>query len=898
MKDGVKLVPAKSSSDNETEWLPLVTHLLDTAAVMQRLVECWLPQGIPSALGFTTDEFYKVTKFLALTHDIGKCTPAFVEKLLPRMPEIKVALCAAQLEIPRQMLNVKDVPHAHAGAALLRRAQVSDSIAAVVGAHHGRPETGTQILDDDIIDNRLCYFGSKQSRWAEAQTKLVKWALEEAGYKNAEDLPEFSLPAQMILTGLVIMADWIASNTKYFPLISTEYVPEKYNPQRAEQALNLLNLPAPWQVSNAWKTEDFFKKRFGFEPNGMQKAVIESASSMPYPGCLILEAPMGMGKTEAALAAAEIWMNRFRLGGVEFFLPSQATGNAMFSRLLSWVNGMPHSERISVELAHAMAEMNDEFAALQRGEVLVEQAEQDEQEMLTVHSFFRGRKTRLLAELVVGTIDQMLMAGLKQKHVMLRHLGLIGKVVIIDECHAYDAYMSCYLDCVLSWLGAYGVPVILLSATLPEKRRMELAAAYLNRRTRSSAALETMQDAYPMITWTEKKAVRQQAIELSLPERVIKVARMEEDGMMEAVAKALKMGGCAGVIVNTVRRAQTMALRFTELLADATVMLDHSQFLVADRTAHEKEILKRVGKRSDVISRRGVVVIGTQVLEQSLDLDFDLLVSDLCPMDLLLQRAGRLHRHDRMRPKELSSARIIVLNARDTLESGAKAIYGEYLLSRTRDLLPDKFCIPGDVSSLVQNTYDETRWEPKETDSYQKAKKEFEDNNKRKEQKARQYRIDRPGISTEDTIAGMLDDDPGITDVQARAAVRDGDVSIEVLVLGRKEEGAVLLSGEHKGEVLSMTDTPCMEDARKIAEQRLRLPQRFAKPYIADKIIDNLEEQTQNLVPEWRHAPLLEGELFLFLNENGEGKLQGYQLYYDAKMGLTFEEDKNGNDGV
>lgn len=895
MKYAVKLIPAKTSPDSETEWLPLVTHLLDVAAVMQELVECWLPKCVSAMLGFSADEFQKVTIFLALAHDLGKCTPVFVHKLLPRLPDLKIALYEERLEIPAQMLNGKDTPHAHAGAALLRRAKISESVAAVIGAHHGRPETEIQIFDDDIKDNAACYFGNEQSYWAEAQAELIKWALDKAGYENPEDVPEFSPPVQMLLTGLVIMADWIASNTKYFPLISTECVPQEYDLYRAKQALDTLDLPTHWQVNDEWKNSDFFQTRFGFEPNSIQQAVIERAATMLHPGCLILEAPMGIGKTEAALAAAEIWMDRFQLGGVEFFLPSQATGNAMFSRLLSWVKNMPHSERISVELAHAMADMNDEFTALQQGKVIVGQ---DEPETITVHSFFRGKKTRLLAELVVGTIDQMLMAGLKQKHVMLRHLGLVGKVAIIDECHAYDAYMNCYLNCVLSWLGVYGVPVILLSATLPEKRRIELAEAYLNRRKRGIVSFEEKQEAYPMITWTESGAIHQQAVMLSASERVVKITLMKEAEMVETVAKALKAGGCIGVIVNTVRRAQALTLQFAEMLPEAIVLLDHSQFLAEDRSKHEKKILERTGKHSDDASRRSVLVVGTQVLEQSLDLDFDLLVSDLCPMDLLLQRAGRLHRHNRMRPKPLSAAQLIVLNTEDILESGAKAIYGEYLLCRTRDLLPDKFSIPQDVSSLVQDTYDEMRWEPDVTEVYKHAKKEFKEQTKQKEQKAKIYRIDRPWATIEGTIAGMLDADPGITDAQARAAVRDGESSIEVLVLGQTKEGALLLSGEHRGEVLSMADTPCMEDARKIAGQRLRLPQRFAKPYMADRIIEYLEEQTCKTVPEWRWAPMLDGELFLFLNEVGEGKLPGYKLYYNAQMGLTFEEDKNGDNRV
>lgn len=234
------------------------------------------------------------------------------------------------------------------------------------------------------------------------------------------------------------------------------------------------------------------------------------AGTVKTPGVMILEAPMGHGKTEAALAAAEILMNRFGLGGAAFFLPSQATSNAMFTRMTQWARHQPDAVRVAVELAHGQAELNAEFACLESGHVQIEQGEADGDPLQT-HAFFRGRKTKLLANLVVGTVDQLLMAALNRKHVMLRQLGLIGKVVILDECHAYDAYMNTYLDRVLNWLGAYHVPVILLSATLPGQRRAELLRAYLRKKKPVDTAIAACQD-YPLLSWTENKTVHMAAV--------------------------------------------------------------------------------------------------------------------------------------------------------------------------------------------------------------------------------------------------------------------------------------------------------------------------------------------------------------------------------------------------
>ena len=199
------------------------------------------------------------------------------------------------------------------------------------------------------------------------------------------------MAAQMPLTGLVIMADWIASNTAYFPLIPIEEMPDSYDETRAPRAFQKLRLPGPWIISDDWKAADYFKRRFTFEANVVQKTMERIAAQTETPGVMILEAPMGHGKTEAALSAAEILMNRFRLGGAAFFLPSQATSNAMFARMTQWAQHQPDAVRVAVELIHGQAAFNAEFAALDAGSVRVAQDE-PVAESLTVHSFFRGRR--------------------------------------------------------------------------------------------------------------------------------------------------------------------------------------------------------------------------------------------------------------------------------------------------------------------------------------------------------------------------------------------------------------------------------------------------------------------------------------------------------------------------
>lgn len=900
MTRNTKYFIAKTDQMDQTKWLPLSFHLKDTAGVMQALTDSWLPDAMVQAAGLTKNAFEQIALFIALTHDLGKATPAFQLKVINAFVELKTAMAQAGLTIPDSMMNAELAPHAKLGAELLRRAGCPESVAVVIGAHHGRPESMNDPPMANLRQHGSFYWGEdNRVAWRDAQEELIDEALSCAGYRAAEELPELTAQAQMLLTGLVIMADWIASNTAFFPLIPADSMPDEYDEGRPERAMARIRLPGPWNVGESWTAPDFFHARFGFEANQVQRAILQTASAVTEPGMMILEAPMGCGKTEAALGAAEILLNRFHLGGVGFFLPSQATSNAMFTRLLDWVKTQPDALHLSVQLAHAMAAMNDEFAALEQGRVCIQEDAQNEN-TLTVNSFFRGRKTTLLADLVIGTVDQLLMAGLKQKHVMLRHLGLAGKVVIVDECHAYDAYMNQYLDRVLSWLGAYRVPVILLSATLPGLRRETLLAAYFGKRKLNDPRI-AQSEAYPLLTWTEGDLTHMLTIPDEMQHRTVELERITDDMLTDGLTAVMEAGGCAGVIVNTVRRVQAFAALLKARFPQAQILIDHSQFLAPDRLAHEQAILDKVGKRSLPKDRAGVIVIGSQVLEQSLDLDFDLLATDLCPMDLLLQRIGRLHRRPRPRPEALERARCLVMNTDpEALEDGARAIYGDYLLLRTCQLLPDAIRIPDDISALVQKTYDEGRWTPKPDAAYGKAKAAYTLLCEKKRGNAKAYCIG--SLSRKDvyeTLPGLLSDMPGFTEPQARAAVRDGDMSVEVLVLAKDASGqAVLLSGEKKGQRVAMDCEPDLAAAREIARQRLRLPGRFARPWCIKTTIDSLQEAATRLVPEWEHAPLLQGELFLLLNENCEAELCGVPVMYDAQIGLVCKEEKDGTDRV
>ena len=885
------IIIAKTSNESNNLYLPLSYHHKDTKGVIVYLAKNWLPDGVYDELCIDRDECIKLCSFLAMVHDIGKATPVFQNRIIGRNDELRNLLESKGLDISNSFMNEKSTMHPHAGANILRCFDCPEDIATIVGAHHGKPENDSADKDDALNEIRIykTSYGSNADIWKEIQRSIFNEALNKSGYISIDNLPK-QLPdtSQMILTGLLIMADWIASNQEYFPLIDIYDISTEYEDNRVENAMKTIELPDPYYMNDYWKQKDFFVDRFEFEANKVQEKVKTVASNMKNPGIIIIEAPMGKGKTEAALAASEILINRFNLGGLAFFLPSQATSNAMFDRIKDWLKRQPDVDHTSLQLIHSNAELNQSFAKFEEGYVQIDE-DDNSYKTITAHGFFRGRKTKLLANVVIGTVDQLLMASLKQKHIMLRHLGLMGKVVVIDECHAYDAYMNKYLETTLKWLSAYHIPVILLSATLPGHRRSELLKAYAGSKKINEENISS-DTSYPLISWYDTDDVYLEKVEDNSNGYTVEIVRKEDADAVADIKKALDAGGCIGIILNTVKRVQEFYEEIRRTYPNANILVDHSQFILGDRLNYENIILDRVGKRSTADDRRNVIVIGTQVLEQSLDLDFDLLITDLCPMDLLMQRLGRQHRHKRNRPRLLSDAKCIVLGSDiDNIEAGAKAIYGEYLLKKTSLCLPRYVNIPKDISILVHKVYDGDDYDNELMD----CREEYNNALKISEEKAEAFLLQEP-CNDEDgsSIKEMLDCKIEFTNAQANSAVRDGVTSIEVIVIRLEEyDKATIISGEHMGYSISIDRQPSREEAKIIASQRLRLPSYFSKIWNIDRVIEELEKNTNNMLAEWIRSPILEREVFLILDKDNRAILDKNILQYDKIKGLIYKKE-------
>ena len=469
---------------------------------------------------------------------------------------------------------------------------------------------------------------------------------------------------------------------------------------------------------------------------------------------------------------------------------------------------------------------------------------------------------------------------MKKKHVMLLHLGLSQKVVIVDECHAYDAYMNQYLDRALAWLHEYKVPVVLLSATLPSDRRKGLIEAYLNDKKNALSFLEVE---YPRLTYTDGCEVFTKALPREDKKKTVKMTCGDEDIAIEKIKDAVYAGACVGIICNTVVRAQYFAEIFNNMI-EAKVILYHAQYIIPDRIEREEMLKKTIGKDSTAKMRNGVVVIGTQVLEQSLDIDFDILITDLCPMDLLLQRIGRLQRHSRTdRPCGYETAECIVLGA-DEFDRSSEQIYTKWLLLQTRKLLPSCITLPDDIDSLVYKTYQITQADGEEEKA---ALKDYQDLLEDKQQRAKGFLMALPkesrrGSDLHHWLRNSANDDEN----SALAAVRDGTFSIEVLVLIQYTDGMLgILPWQTDGRKYRCDICPPDDACRQIAQQKLRLPARFC--YDINRTVNELEEMDRHLTG-FQKSRWLKGQLVILLNENFNAELCGVKIIYSQDKGLTY----------
>ncbi len=809
---------------------PLWKHLLDTSAVSLALPT--------PAVNFGWDA--KVTAFLVGLHDIGKADSYFQH----RVPEFSNELAKAGFPV------TGDAPcrHERISSRFIKNKLIevglesfaADAVSRIVVAHHG--------YWDEIARD-------VGKEYAEAQNRLWRMLQQVLDIKELPTKRPYNLSAfGMRLVGHVVLCDWIASNEKFFCDVRLMNIndPNKYLSKAKEVAIQWIRELGLDRGDRAEKSASIVTT-----PRPIQKALLDN--DIP-PGLVIIEAPMGEGKTESAWILAEKWRDKGYYG-MYMALPTMATSDSLYDRYrYDYLNKLGYGD--NVKLVHGMAWLRDE----KEPEKLSEVGEPGDDRSFAA-TWFRPTRRAMLAEHGVGTVDQAMLAGMNVKFGFLRLYGLLDRVLVIDEVHAHDAYMSAIICRLLNWCACLKIPVVLLSATLSANQRAAMIEAY------GAKGSDPGPDApYPLITvaeatkeaWTIKaEASSSRTLIIESYPGLLGDARKTANMAIDLV----KDGGCCCIILNTVKQAQSV---FNEVkLPDNEKMLFHARFMASDRQQITENVVRLFGK--DVSNRpRKYVLVATQVVEQSLDVDFDYMISEIAPMDLLLQRSGRMHRHWR---REYTPTLHVLLPVKEALAfDGTGYVYANKPLLRTLAILAiqKEVHLPNDFRILIECCYGLDEWEQTAVnwETIREADEAWDKETQLLNNQGRQFALREPSIRifrpvNNEPIGDDSDDGNGW-----RAKTR----------LGANDRTAVLIEREQL-QSLEQGELP-MKEVRDLYRQSLKLPNYLPIYNPAQGHIHGVEAKGK-----------LKGLILLPLDDDGlwqgiDEKGNRYQVAYSKKLGL------------
>ncbi|NCC61829.1 MAG: CRISPR-associated helicase Cas3', partial [Verrucomicrobiae bacterium] len=782
--------------------------------------------------------------FLVGIHDIGK-TDAYFQH---QVPEFKKDLEDAGY-FPTGDSHYR---HERLSAHFLKNwlleneisTRVADALSRAVLVHHGYWEEG---------------FRPVGMKYADAQQSLAMMLYRILGspsfpQEQASDLSALG----MCLAGHIVLSDWIASNEDFFCDARLHSIddPEKYFPAVREVAMEWVK-----RLDLRRNPSSGHANRVVANARPLQALLLDT--EIP-PSLVIIEAPMGEGKTEAAWILAEKWREQ-GYNGTYMALPTMATSDSLYSRYRDdYLGKMGFGS--SVHLVHGMAWLRDD----KEPEKTPETGEPGDDRFL-VSAWFRPTRRAMLAAHGVGTVDQAMLAGMNVKFGFLRLYGLTGRVLVIDEVHAYDAYMSAIIARLLQWCSCLGIPVILLSATLSSEQRREMIEAY-----GCVAVAAERVSPYPLVTVAERgKEVRSFATEAS-SQRKLKIELLpgllgKADSVAEKAEELVENGGCCCVILNTVKQAQAVYKALH--LPKNQKLLFHARFNASDRLRITERVLQLFGKDTSARPEK-FVLVATQVVEQSLDVDFDHMISEIAPIDLLLQRSGREHRH---RKREGEPVFHVLLPNLDFGEEepefgGTGYVYTKKPLLRTLAILCmyREFHLPSDFRMLVETCYGKELCvqEHFPRKLIEQADLEWEKEKHLLHEKGNRFALEAPTAKrfrpVNNEPSGDDSDDGNGWRAQTRIGAND-----RTAILVDEEEIAFLEKGDLK-----------MREIRDLYRRSLKLPAYL--PIFAP---------LEGFAPAVEAKGKLRGLVLLPLNQDGvwRGRIQkrSYEVVYDKELGLV-----------
>lgn len=863
-------------------------HCLDVAAVGYVLLDPKKPlcQQLATQLNVDPRWLQSWFCFCLMLHDLGKFCRAF-QNLAPNLSSSLVSFdvnCIYEKRhdtlgfalwvnvLSRKMMQL--IPAEYS--------RVFEGWLEVVCGHHGKPPESLRVIKPYLLEE-------DEIAAAQFVTDTIAQWMPDLTPLQLVDKKIFKQVSWQF-AGLAVLADWLGSNQAVFKYCVESMPLKDYWETRAlPKAAEAVELAG---IGNRLVSPFVsIRQQFDFikNPTPLQ-AYAQTVELGKVPQLFILEDVTGAGKTEAAMVLVHRLMAAGLASGLYVGLPTMATANAMYKRMSeSYRNLYAQQEWPSLVLAHGASKLSKAFSdsvalSTQTGDKNYETNELSASAYCN-HWLADNRKKALLADVGVGTIDQALLGVLPARHQSLRLFGLTNKVLLVDEVHAFDPYMRSLLAALLQAHAVQGGSVILLSATLPYRFRGELTKAFAQGSGLSAPVLNE-QATYPWVTQLSKEYFQESPVSTRKSvERRVAVQRLNnEDEAFSLIQQTVEQGECVCWIRNTVKDARNayQYLQNQSWIEPEKLSLFHSRYAMVDRQVVEAEVLRRFGKTSKAAERAGQILIATQVVEQSLDLDFDVMISDLAPVDLLIQRAGRLQRHIRTTEGEpltgddaqeqrnppylwlLSPDPAQVADSQwlRSLLPGTQAVYpnvGQLWLTTKVLLKNDGFSMPQDARDLIEGVYGDD------------AQDEIPDELKAASKKAEGEQRAEAGMGN----FNQLKLDKGYTQA---SAVHNGGWSEEVNIptrLGGDTVTCVLVKPVGDGNWVAYAgDVP-----HKWALSQLSLPKaewEQAKKSIPNRLLDSLEQLKEHEVSlRWVELMPLEGET---------------NTFYDAKDGWCFDK--------
>lgn len=671
---------------------PLIEHLIDTGCVAISLLNEMTFRSVYYFLykncnytGKTPDNFKKWIAFMISLHDIGKLDFKFQTFLNEENAKNNISAVIKD-ELSKDMFENQNFRHEIYSQEILKRLYPKltyiNEWSCCIRMHHQHikakhfPEIEKYYKDYNLIQQKF-------------QIDLSK-KLEEIFSTNPDLIvPEFTNKTIWwnLFIGLMILSDWIASDNKYLVNNKSDYFVESL--KTAKKIINIIGL------SSSYKIPDFknFTDCFGFSKSNMREIQKLAEKSIPDSSKLvIIEAATGEGKTETALYIAFRMCNHYNKSGIYVALPTAATSNQMYERVKETFHNNGN-----IKLMHSNSWLLDDNASF-------------ETNLLDAANWFSSTRRGLLCQNAVGTVDQIMQSVMKIKYSMLKFLGLENKVIIIDELHAYDSYMKTIIKTLLNWLNSANIPVILLSATLPDNIKKEYVSIYSKKEF-------VPQKTYPLITCINRNNEIKEYICESYKHETIRINIKNILGdyneYANEIIRKVNQVGYVSCICNTVDAAQKTYLKVKEKAdLDTKVFLLHSKFTMEDRERIENEILGLFSKKGLAIRPAKCVLVATQVIEQSLDIDFDYSFIEIAPIDLLIQRIGRVKRFGNLvnRSSEFNKAeKEITIFSSDNNDYGKISyVYYDLLLNRTNEYIKNHpvIRVPNDMRDCINVVYE------------------------------------------------------------------------------------------------------------------------------------------------------------------------------------------------